>query len=73
MGFDSGRSGSGNLNGMGVPAAGEPVVLFLPANIARECVGIPVGIGRNRQSKLIYIQMVKWLIGYRPGAPSAFR
>jgi hypothetical protein len=28
VGFDSGRSGSGNLNGMGVPAAGEPVVLF---------------------------------------------
>jgi hypothetical protein len=48
VGFDSGRNGSGNLNGMGVPA-GEPVILFLPANIAREFVGIPIGIGRNRR------------------------
>jgi hypothetical protein len=37
----------GDVNGMGVPVAGEPVVLFLPANIAREFVGIPVGTGRN--------------------------
>jgi len=49
VGFDSGRSGSGNLNGMDVPAAGEPIFLFLPANIAREFVGVPVGIGRNRR------------------------
>jgi hypothetical protein len=34
-GFDSGRGDSGDLNGMGVPAAAEPVVLFLPANISR--------------------------------------
>jgi hypothetical protein len=33
-GFDSGRGDSGDLNGMGVPAAAEPVVLFLPANIS---------------------------------------
>jgi hypothetical protein len=38
----------GDLNGMGEPAAGEPVDLFLPANIARQFVGISVGIGRNR-------------------------
>jgi hypothetical protein len=33
---------------MGEPAAGAPVDLFLPANIARQFVGIPVGIGGNR-------------------------
>jgi hypothetical protein len=47
-GFDSGQSDCGNQNGMGEPAAGEPVDLFLPANIARQFVGISVGIGRNR-------------------------
>jgi hypothetical protein len=26
--FDSGRRGSGNLNGMDVPAAGEPIFIF---------------------------------------------
>ena len=32
---------------MGEPAAGEPVDLFLPANIARQFVGISVGIGHD--------------------------
>ena len=54
---------------MGEPAAGEPVDLFLPANIARQFVGISVGIGRNRRQKLLQIQMVMELGGYRPGAP----
>src|SRR5882757_10215690 len=31
-GFDSGRGDCGDWNGMGVPAAVEPAVLFLPAN-----------------------------------------
>jgi len=57
---------------MGEPAAGEPVDLFLPANIARQFVGISVGIGRNRRQKLLQIQMVMELGGYRPGAPTAF-
>jgi len=33
----------------GVPAAGEPAILFLPANTARQLVGISVGIGSNRR------------------------
>jgi hypothetical protein len=33
----------------GVPAAREPCVLFLPANTARQFVGIPVGIGSNQR------------------------
>jgi hypothetical protein len=42
----------GDQNGMGVPAAGELVDLFLPTNIARQFVGISVGISRNRSQKL---------------------
>jgi hypothetical protein len=53
----------------GVPAAREPAVLFLPANTARQLVGISVGIGSNRRRKLLKIQMVMELGGYRPGAP----
>jgi hypothetical protein len=34
---------------MGVPAAVEPPVLFLPANGARHLVGISVGIGSHRR------------------------
>jgi hypothetical protein len=45
--FDSGQGDCGDLNGMGVPAAGEPFVLFLPANIALKFVGISVGIGHD--------------------------
>jgi len=33
----------------GVPAAGELAILFLPANTARQLVGISVGMGSNRQ------------------------
>jgi hypothetical protein len=55
-----------------VPAAGEPAVLFLPANTARQLVGISVGIGRNRRRKLLQIQTVMELDGYRPGAPTGF-
>jgi len=55
---------------MGVPAAGEPFVLFLPANIVHQFVGISVGIGHDRRRKLLQIQMVMVLGGYRPGAPS---
>ena len=33
----------------GVPAAGEPAVLFLPANTVRQLVGISVGIGNNQR------------------------
>jgi hypothetical protein len=33
---------------MGAPAAVEPAILFLPANTARQLVGISVGIGSNR-------------------------
>jgi hypothetical protein len=33
----------------GVPTAGEPAVLFLPANTARRLVGISVGIGSHRR------------------------
>jgi hypothetical protein len=33
----------------GVPAAGEPAVLFLPANTVRQLVGIFVGIGNNQR------------------------
>jgi hypothetical protein len=54
------------------PAAGEPAVLFLPANTARLLVGISVGIGNNRWQKLVLIQIVMVLIGCRPGAPKAF-
>jgi hypothetical protein len=54
-----------------VPAAGEPTVLFLPANAARQPVGISVGIGSNQRRKLLQIQMVIGLGGYRPGAPMA--
>jgi hypothetical protein len=56
---------------MGVPAAGEPFVLFLPANIAHQFVGISVGIGHDRRRKLLQIQMIMRLNGCRPGAPSA--
>jgi hypothetical protein len=52
-----------------MPATGEPVDLFLPANIARQFVGISVGIGRNRWQKFLQTQMVMGLSGYRPGAP----
>ena len=50
---------------MGVPAAGEAFVLFLPANIALKFVGISVGIGHDRRRKLLQIQLV---MGW-PGAP----
>ena len=33
----------------GVPANGEPAILFLPANTARQLVGISVGIGSSRR------------------------
>jgi hypothetical protein len=58
----------GNVNGMAEPAAGEPVVLFLPANIAHQFVGISVGIDHDRRRKLLQIQMIMRLNGYRPGA-----
>ena len=48
-GFDSGRGDCGDRNGMGVPAAVEPAVLFLPVNTARHLVGISVGIGSHRR------------------------
>jgi hypothetical protein len=58
----------------GVPNAGKPAILFLPANTARHLVGISVGIGSHRRLKLLQIQMVMALGGYRPGAPDcAFR
>jgi hypothetical protein len=38
--------------GMGAPAGGESAILFLPANTARQLVGISVGIGTNRRRKL---------------------
>jgi hypothetical protein len=47
--------------------AGEPAVLFLPANTARHHVGISVGIGSNTRRNLLEIQMVIGLDGYRPG------
>jgi hypothetical protein len=53
----------------GVPAAGEPAILFLPANTARQLVGISVGIGSNRRLKLFQIQLVMVLGDCRPGAP----
>jgi hypothetical protein len=34
---------------LGVPAAVEPAILFLPANTARHLVGISVGIGSHRR------------------------
>jgi hypothetical protein len=34
---------------MGRANAGEPVILFLLASIARQLVGISVGIGSNRR------------------------
>jgi hypothetical protein len=48
-GFDSGRGDCGDRNGMGRANAGEPAILFLPANTARRHVGISVGIGSNRR------------------------
>jgi hypothetical protein len=36
---------------------------------ARQLVGISVGIDNNRRHKLLQIQMVMALGGYRPGAP----
>jgi hypothetical protein len=35
-----------------VSATVEPAVLFLPANAARNLVGISVGIGNNRRQKV---------------------
>ena len=55
-----------------MPAAGEPAVLFLLANTARQLVGISVGIGSHRRQKLFKIQLVMVLGGYRPGAPEIF-
>jgi hypothetical protein len=54
----------------GVPNARKAAILFLPANTARQLVGISVGIGSNRRGKFLQIQMVIALGGYRPGAPS---
>jgi hypothetical protein len=48
---------------LGVPAAVEPPILFLPANGARHLVGISVGIGSHRRLKLLQIQMVMELDG----------
>jgi hypothetical protein len=59
----------GDRIGIGVLAAGEPAVLFLPANTVRELVGISVGIGSHRRRKLLQIQIVMELGDYRPGAP----
>ena len=42
----------------GVPCCREPPALFFLANTARQLVGISVGIGSNRRSKLCQIQMV---------------
>jgi hypothetical protein len=39
---------------------------------ARHLIGISVGIDSNRRRKLLYIQMVMALVGYRPGAPQDF-
>jgi hypothetical protein len=33
----------------GVPAAGEPAILFLPAHTVRQLVGISVGIGNDQR------------------------
>ena len=55
---------------MGACLLREPAVLFLLANTARQLVGISVGIGSNRRRKLLQIQMVIELDGYRPGAPA---
>jgi hypothetical protein len=52
-----------------VPAAEELAVLFLRANTERHLVGISVGIGSNRQRKIIQIQLVMVLGDCRPGAP----
>jgi hypothetical protein len=51
----------------GVPNARKAAILFLPANTARQLVGISVGIGSNRRGKFLQIQMVIALGGYRPG------
>jgi hypothetical protein len=48
---------------------GEPAVLFLPANTARQLVGISVGIGSNRRLKLFQNQLVMVVGDCRPGAP----
>jgi hypothetical protein len=56
-----------------VPAAGEAAVLFLPANTARQLVGISVGIGSNLRSKSLQIQMIMEIDDCRPGAPEALR
>jgi hypothetical protein len=53
---------------MGMPAAVEPPVLFLPANGVRHLVGISVGIGSHQRRKSFQIQTVMELGGYRPGA-----
>jgi hypothetical protein len=42
---------------------------FIFASYARHLVGISVGIGSNQRQKLLQIQMVIELGGYRPGAP----
>jgi hypothetical protein len=39
----------------------------LPANTARQLVGISVGIGSNRRRKLLQIQIVMELGGYGQG------
>ena len=69
-GFDSGRGDCGDRNGMGRANAGEPAILFLPANSARRLVGISVGIGSSRRQKMFQIQLVMILGDCRPGAPS---
>jgi hypothetical protein len=69
-GFDSGRATWRPERHGGVPAAGEPAVLFLPANTARQPVGVSVGIGSNRRRKSLQIQLVMASGGYRPGGRS---
>ena len=64
--FDSDRGDRGDRNGMGRACCRGTAVLFLPANTARQLVGISVGIGSNRRRKLLQIQMVIELGGYRP-------
>jgi hypothetical protein len=49
---------------------GRPAVLFLPANTARQHVGISVGIGSNQRRKITQNQSVMLLGDCRPGAPS---
>jgi hypothetical protein len=67
-GFDSSWDDSGDRSGMGRSLLQGACCFIFASYTACQLVGISVGIGNNRRQKLLQIQLVMALGGYRSGA-----